>query len=168
MSGRVPGPSDAFADGTDGTESDGGSVTLAALGIGWLDSAEGTLREFAASPTTFVIGLLLVWLVNNFIIKPTAWGIATVDWAYSTIANSLSYAVKQALGTSGTAILTSLLGGIDSVYASVQGGLQGMGLGAPIAAVITTAVFATVVTVVVVIVARVVIDVVPGGGGLIR
>lgn len=134
----------------------------------WLQNNARTLQEFVESPKSFVVGLMLAWLVNNLILRPIGWGIAFVDWAFTTSADALGFSLTSTYQSVAGSLEESLLTVPRTIEGVVLSVATDTGLAAPIVTAAVGVTIGVILATVVYVLARVIIDAIPGGGGLLR
>ena len=127
----------------------------------------GEARQFLQDPRTYVLGIVASWVVKNVFITPAQWVLAFIDWGTSSVTGALTNAQASVLDG-----LADAGDGILSVPASFHSGLENViasaGLAAPLVTSLAVVVELALVGAVLYGGGRILIDIVPGGGGLIR
>ena len=127
----------------------------------------GEAREFLSEPRTYILGIVASWVVKNVFITPAQWILAFIDWATSSVTGALTNAqtsVLDGLADAGEGILSvpaSFHSGLENVIASA-------GLAAPVVTSLAVIVELALAGALLYGGGRILIDIVPGGGGLIR
>lgn len=150
------------------------SVSWTDVAPGWLQQNSSTLKSFLARPEVFVIQLILTWLITNLVIRPTAYTVAWIDWAWTTATTTVNDAFRSAYGGAARGISMAIIGtpsdpglvrSLNQQLVSIA--MQG-GLAAPIASALVLILNAVIVTTLAVLVVRILLDLIPGGGAFFK
>jgi hypothetical protein len=151
----------------DGSGSKGaGALVEAGLRALAGDQADETL-SLVRNPVGYVFGAIAVWIIKNVFIKPSLFFLGLINQGTSIIEGAIATADSSlTLGFSRAG--AGILGVRQVVEGALISALMNAGIAAPFAATIIAVIYLIAVVVVSYLLVRIILDVIPGGGALIR
>ncbi|QLG62199.1 hypothetical protein [Halorarum salinum] len=126
---------------------------LTVRGVSWSDvrtvqalaPVVSTLLTIASNPEQWVRVIIAEWVVGG-ILDAAAYVLGWAIYAFTTVRNVM-LDVAGPIATPYTIVESAAVGGIETLYAGIQGSLEALGIAAPIAAAFTVALLVTILAV---------------------
>ncbi|MEA1931183.1 MAG: hypothetical protein U9O06_06515 [Euryarchaeota archaeon] len=134
---------------------------------GGLSGLAGDARTLLNNPRGFILTVVVTWVVKNVFIKPAQWVLAMIDWLFGFLTGSLTDAqttVLEGIAPVGDRLLALPVG----IHNGLESVISRAGLAAPIVTSVAVVIEVVALVTIAYMVGRVLIDILPGGGGLIR